>query len=83
MKKGSVLWLKIGNERGYGNWFFKKIDSTHFEIANSEKVLGTRAAIVHHVGQHRDETYYKDLVAWLHGKIASPKLNGKKYKGLY
>lgn len=63
-------------------WFLKKHgDSTHFAMANDEKALNTGAAMVHHVGQHRGEDYYKDIVAWLHNKIPSKKLNGKQYKG--
>ncbi len=63
-------------------WYFQKMgDSTHFKMANNEKALKTGAAMAHHVGQHRGETYYNDLVKWLHGKVDSKKLNGKQYAG--
>lgn len=62
-------------------WFFKKIDGTHFYMANNEKALKTGAAMAHHVGQHRGEDYYKALVSWLKGGIPTKKLNGKQFKG--
>jgi len=61
-------------------WYFQKVgDSTHFKMANNEKALKSGAAMVHHVGQHRGEDYYKDLVNWLHNKVSSRKLNKKQY----
>ena len=74
--------IKIGGEKGkYWPWYFQKMDSTHFKMANDAKALNTGAAMVHHVGQHRGETYYNDLVGWLHGKLKSKYLFGKEYKG--
>ena len=77
-----TVMIKIGGEKGkYWPWYLKKIDSTHFSMANDKKFLNTGSAMVHHVGQHRSETYYKSLVDWLHGKIKSNQLNGKEFKG--
>ena len=56
-------------------WLRKTGDSTHFHMANSEK--GIKAGgWVSHVGEHRGEEYYNDVVKWLKGG----KINGKKYK---
>lgn len=84
IKEASLKWDKdkhlMININTYP-WYFEKMDSTHFKMANNIKALSTGAAMVHHVGQHRGETYYKDLVNWLHGKIDSKKLQGKGYAG--
>lgn len=63
-------------------WYLKKHgDSTHFVMTNNEKAVNDGTAMVHHVGQHRGEPYYKDIVDWLHNKIISKALNGKHYNG--
>ena len=78
-----ILMIKIGGEKGkYWPWFFKKIDSTHFYMGNNKDVVNSRSAMVHHVGQHRGESYYKSLVDWLHGKIKTKQLYGKEFKGV-
>ena len=76
-----TLMIQLGGSGHYWPWYLQKIDSTHFKMVNNEKALSTGAAMVHHVGQHRGEVYYDDLVKWLHGSISVDKLNGKKYKG--
>lgn len=77
-----ILMIKIGGEKGqFWPWYFQKIDSTHFKMGNNEKSLSTGSAMVHHVGQHRGETYYQSLVDWLHGKLKTKQLNGKEFKG--
>lgn len=71
------------DSKKYYPWYLqKKGDSTHFTMANNEKALGTGAAMVSHVGQHRGEEYYNDIVKWLHGKLKSKDLYGKKYSGV-
>ena len=78
-----ILMIKIGGEQGkFWPWYFKKIDSTHFYMGNNEKSLSSGAAMVHHVGQHRGETYYQSLVDWLHGKTKTKQLYGKKFNGV-
>jgi len=77
-----TLMLKIGGEQGkYWPWYFKKIDSTHFKMANNEKALNSGAAMVSHVGQHRGDAYYSTLVDWLHNKIKTKQIFGKKFEG--
>jgi hypothetical protein len=60
-------------------WWVRKMgDTTHFHMANSEK--GIKAGgWVSHIGQHKDELYYNDIVKWLKGG----KINGKKYKKFF
>jgi len=83
-ERGSKIWIKVQGRNGeYYNWFLQKIDSSHFKMANSEKVLKTNRAYDSHIDQHKQESYYNDVKKWLNGKIEAPKLNGKKYKGLY
>ena len=78
-----TLMIKIGGEKGqFWPWYFKKMDSTHFKMANNEKALNSGAAMVHHVGQHRGETYYQSLVDWLHGKLKTKQLYGKEFNGV-
>jgi hypothetical protein len=57
-------------------WYIKKIDSTHFYMANNEEAFKTRAAWPYHIGEHRGRPYYEDLNQWLHG---GPNPEGKKY----
>ena len=57
------------------------MDSTHFKMANSINADNLNIGTTHHVGQHKGESYYKDLVGWLHGKITSKQIFGKKYEG--
>ena len=57
-------------------WYIKKIDSTHFYMANNEEAFETRAAWPYHIGEHRGRPYYEDLRQWLHG---GPDPEGKKY----
>jgi len=77
---GSILWIQIQYEGEYKNWFLKKIDSTHFKMANTERILKSSRAYDSNIEQHKHEEYYKDVKAWLNGKIRAPQLNGKKYK---
>lgn len=70
------------DSKKYYPWYLNKIDSTHFSMANNEKALGSGAAMVSHVGQHRGEDYYNDIVKWLHGKLKSKDIFGKKYSGV-
>ena len=72
-----ILKINIGTYP----WYFKKIDGTHFFMANDEKAIKSGAAMAHHVGQHRGEDYYKSLVSWLKGGIPTKKLYGKGFKG--
>ena len=54
------------------HWFFRKIDSTHFYMANNRDVLDKEhpnGILARHVGEFRDKPYYDDLVDWLHDKI--------------
>ena len=61
-------------------FYFKKMnDTTHFYMANDPSAFAKGAAVAHHVGQHRGETYYNFLVDWLKGKISSKKLNGMRF----
>jgi hypothetical protein len=59
-------------------WLRKTGDTTHFHMSNSEKGIKAGGE-TYHIGQHKDELYYNDLVKWLKGG----KINGKKYKGFF
>ena len=73
--KDEIVKIFIGNDP---YWLRKMGDTTHFHMANSLK--GIKAGgWTYHVGQHKDELYYNDLVKWLKGG----KINGKKYKGFF
>lgn len=61
-----------------GDYWVKKIDTTHLAISNSED--GVDLAIPGHIAQYRDEPYYSDLRAWLKGG-KSP--DGMVYEGTY
>lgn len=78
-ERGSIVWIRISGKGGYFDWFLKKIDSTHFSMANSEKVLKTNKSFDSHIAQHKHEAYYNDIKNWLHGKVTAAQLNGKKY----
>jgi len=60
-------------------WLRKMGDTTHFHMANSAKGIKT-GGVTYHIGQHRDELYYNDLVKWLKGV---GKINGKKYTDFF
>jgi hypothetical protein len=79
-ERGSILYIQLANENGYGRWFLEKIDSTHFKMADNEKTLKTSKAYVSNIDQHKDKSYYNDVRDWLDGKYRAPQLNGKKYK---
>lgn len=82
---GDIRLVKEGTDEiakiyigGDPYWLRKIGDTTHFHMANSEK--GIKAGgWTYHIGQHKDELYYNDLVKWLKGG----KINGKKYKGFF
>lgn len=58
-------------------WYLKKIDSTHLYMLMDKKQLQhPPGASAHHVGEYRDNSYYKDLVDWLHGR---KNIDGNKY----
>ena len=57
-------------------WYIKKIDSTHFYMANNEEAFESGAAWPYHIGEHRGRPYYEDIRQWLHG---GPDPEGKKY----
>ena len=57
-------------------WLRKTGDTTHFHMAPSEKGI-LAGGEVFHIGQHKDELYYDDIVKWLKGQAD---INGKKYK---
>lgn len=59
-------------------WYLRAIDSTHVAMSNRDKDAPyDKGAAIYHVGQLRDEEYYSDLIAWLHGE---KEINGKKYR---
>jgi len=74
IKEGTdeIVKIYIGNDP---YWLRKMGDTTHFHMANSEKGIKAGGE-TYHIGQHKDELYYNDIVKWLKGG----KINGKKYK---
>jgi hypothetical protein len=59
-----VITLKDGED----TWYVSKIDSTHLEMVNDLKYVGTGGMSVHHVREFKGRPWYDDLVKWLHGE---------------
>lgn len=50
-----------------GDYWVKKIDSTHLMISNSKDGIDKNLAFAGHIAQYRDEPYYNDIKSWLKG----------------
>ena len=76
-----TVMILIGQDDKHYPWYIKKIDSTHLKMGNNEQSIINGYPMVAHIGELRNETYYEDLQKWLHGRIKSSEINGKKYRG--
>lgn len=72
--KDEIAKIYVGGQL----FWIRKGDATHFYMSPNEKKIKAGAEVFH-IGQHKDELYYKDIVNWLKGG----KINGKKYKKFF